>query len=75
MRFLHVNRVPELGMARCLVLHSQLDVFADMAADTMLAKRGAKARGQFPIPGQQTRLEHRGLAQHVLVREVNGLGN
>src|ERR1044072_5448939 len=53
MRLLHVNRVAELLVACRLVLHAQLHVFADMAADAMLPKGGPKTFGESHIAREQ----------------------
>ena len=70
-RFQHVNAVAELRMARRLVLHAQLHVFALPTAHTLLPERSPEPRRQMRIARQRARLEHRGLRQHVLVRQVH----
>ena len=70
-RFLDVNGVAELLVARRLVLHAQLHVLADVAANAMLPKGGAKTFGEFQIARERPRLEHGGFRKHVLVSQLD----
>ena len=74
-RLLDVNAVAKFGVARRLVLHAHLHVFAFVSSHTPVSKGGAKTLRQCGVAGELPRFQHRGFRQHVRIREFDGLGD
>src|SRR3954469_23206394 len=72
---LDVNAVSGFGMAGCLVLHSELNVFAFVTDHAGLAESRPEKRREFAIAHQWPRLQHRGLREHVGIRKLDCLSD
>ena len=66
--FLHVNAVAKFAVARLLIAHSHLDIFALGTAYAFGAKLIAKLASQRAISGQKPRFEHCRFREHVAIR-------